>query len=103
MKSPARSSIVAALFAAVTLSIQSSAQADTFGTSGNEFTIDFVNIGNAGNAADTTSYGAVPYEYRASTYEITQDAINKATAKRDDQCDCGSMDGQSTGSQPQLV
>jgi hypothetical protein len=71
---------VAALFAAVTLSIQSSAQADTFGTSGNEFTINFVNIGNAGNAADTTSYGAVPYEYRASTYEITQDAINKATA-----------------------
>jgi formylglycine-generating enzyme required for sulfatase activity len=80
VKSPARSSIVAALFAAVTLSIQSSAQADTFGTSGNEFTINFVNIGNAGNAADTTSYGAVPYEYRASTYEITQDAINKATA-----------------------
>ena len=71
---------MAALFAAVTLSIQSSAQADTFGTSGNEFTINFVNIGNAGNAADTTSYGAVPYEYRASTYEITQDAINKATA-----------------------
>ena len=71
---------MAALFAAVTLSIQSSAQAETFGTSGNEFTINFVNIGNAGNAADTTSYGAVPYEYRASTYEITQDAINKATA-----------------------
>jgi formylglycine-generating enzyme required for sulfatase activity len=80
MKSLVYSSILAALFAAVTLSIQSSAQADTFGTSGNEFTINFVNIGNAGNAADTTSYGAVPYEYRASTYEITQDAINKATA-----------------------
>ena len=80
MKSLAYSSMVAALFAAVALSIQSSAQADTFGTSGNEFTIDFVNIGNAGNAADTTTYGAVPYEYRASTYEITQDAINKATA-----------------------
>ena len=73
-------SIVAVLFAAVTLSIQPSAQADTFGTSGNEFTIDFVNIGNAGNAADTTGYGAVPYEYRASTYEITQNAITKATA-----------------------
>jgi formylglycine-generating enzyme required for sulfatase activity len=57
-----------------------SAQADTFGTSGNEFTIDFVNIGNAGNAADTTSYGAVPYEYRASVNEISQDAITEATA-----------------------
>jgi hypothetical protein len=74
-------SIVAVLFAAVTLSIQPSAQADTFGGgTTNEFTIDFVNIGNTGNAADTTTYGAVPYEYRASTYEISQDAIDKATA-----------------------
>jgi len=80
MKSPARSSVVAAIFAAVTLSIQSSAQADTFGTSGNEFTIDFVDIGNTGNTADTTTYGAVPYEYRVGTYEITQNAITKATA-----------------------
>ncbi len=72
--------IVAALFAAFTITTQPSAQADTFGTSGNEFTIDFVNIGNAGNAADTTGYGAVPYEYRMGTYEITQDAITKATA-----------------------
>ena len=48
-------SFVAVLFAAFTLIIQPSAQADTFGTSGNEFTIDFVNIGNAGNAADTTT------------------------------------------------
>ena len=71
---------VALVYAAFTLMTQLSAQADTFGTSGNEFTIDFVNIGNTGNAADTTGYGAVPYEYRASTYEITQNAITKATA-----------------------
>jgi formylglycine-generating enzyme len=75
-----KTALIPALAAAFTLAIQPSAQADTFGTSGNEFTIDFVNIGNAGNAADTTTYGAVPYEYRASTYEITQDAITKATA-----------------------
>ena len=68
------------MFATFTFSTQLSAQADTFGTSGNEFTIDFVNISNAGNIADSTTYGAVPYEYRASTYEITQDAITKATA-----------------------
>jgi len=80
IKSLAHSSMVAALFAAVTLSIQPSAQGDTFGTSGNEFTIDFVNIGNTGNAADTTTYGAVPYEYRASIHEISQNAITKATA-----------------------
>jgi formylglycine-generating enzyme required for sulfatase activity len=68
-----------ALFSAFILNIQLPAQADTFGTSGNEFTIDFVNIGNAGNSADTTTFGAVPYAYRMGTYEITQDAINKAT------------------------
>jgi hypothetical protein len=79
MKTTTRLNAAAVLFAASTF-ISNPAQADTFGTSGNEFTIDFVNIGNAGNAADTTSYGAVPYEYRASIYEISQDAITKATA-----------------------
>ena len=67
-------------FAAFTISPQTSAQADTFGTSGNEFTLDFVNIGNVGNAADTTGYGAVPYEYRIGIYEISQDVIERATA-----------------------
>jgi formylglycine-generating enzyme len=88
--------LAAVLFAAFTLNTHLSAQADTFGTSGNEFTIDFVNIGNAGNAADTTGYGAVPYQYRVGTYEITQDAITKATAS-------GMADvtaGPWTGSQP---
>jgi hypothetical protein len=72
--------VVGLLFAAFSLSAPTAAQADTFGTSGNEFTIDFVDIGNAGNAADTTGYGAVAYSYRAGTREISQDAIDKATA-----------------------
>ncbi|MFM8718825.1 MAG: SUMF1/EgtB/PvdO family nonheme iron enzyme [Chthoniobacterales bacterium] len=80
MKPSPAITIVAALLAAFTLSTQPSAQADTFGSGSNEFTINFVNIGNAGNAADTTSYGAVPYQYRVGTYEITPDAITKATA-----------------------
>jgi hypothetical protein len=80
MKPRPVSTIVVVLFAAFTLNIQPSAQADTFGTSGKEFTIDFRNIGNTSNAADTTGYGAVPYEYRVGTYEITQDAITRATA-----------------------
>ena len=72
---------VALVYAAFTLMTQLSAQADTFGGgTTNEFTIDFVNIGNTGNAADTTTYGAVPYEYRASTHEISQNDITKATA-----------------------
>ena len=72
--------VVGLLFAAFSLSAPTAAQADTFGTSGNEFTIDFVDIGNAGNAADTTTYGAVAYSYRLGAREISQDAIDKATA-----------------------
>ena len=71
---------VTVFLAGFALITQPSAQADTFGTSGNEFTINFVDIGNTSNAADTTGYGAVPYEYRMGTYEISQDAIDKATA-----------------------
>ena len=71
---------VAILFVALTLATQPSAQADTFGSGANTFTIDFVSVGNTNNAADATGYGAVPYEYRVGTYEITQDAITKATA-----------------------
>ena len=96
MKSSVYSFAAAVLFAAVTLSIQPSAQADTFGTSGNEFTIDFVDIGHAGNAADTTTYGAVPYEYRVGKYEISQDTITKATASGMANVTAGSW----TGNQP---
>ena len=80
MKTRRLLSFVASLFVALTLATQPSAQADTFGSGTNIFTIDFVSIGNAGNAADTTGYGAVPYEYRMGTYEISQDIIDKATA-----------------------
>jgi formylglycine-generating enzyme required for sulfatase activity len=71
---------IAMSFAVFTISPLISVQADTFGTTGNEFTLDFVNIGNASNAADTTGYGAVPYEYRIGKYEIAREAIEKATA-----------------------
>lgn len=53
---------------------------DTFGSGTNAFAIDFVGIGDTNNAADTTGYGSVPYEYRISTYEISQSAITKAVA-----------------------
>jgi len=62
--------------------------ADIFGSGANTFTIDFVNIGNAGNAddagagggSDFAPYGGVGYNYRMGTYEISEDAITKATA-----------------------
>jgi hypothetical protein len=33
--------------------------------------IDWVTVGNAGNAADSTGYGGVSDEYQISTYEVT--------------------------------
>ena len=33
--------------------------------------IDYVTVGNAGNAADTTGYGAVAYAYKIGKYEVT--------------------------------
>jgi len=34
-------------------------------------TIDYVSVGHAGNAADTTGYGAVAYAYQIGKYEVT--------------------------------
>jgi formylglycine-generating enzyme required for sulfatase activity len=73
-------SFVAVMFAVLPFITQMPAQGDTFGSGANTFSLDFVNIGDAGNATDTTGYGAVPYEYRIGKYEISQDAIDKATA-----------------------
>ena len=62
------------------------AQADTFGSGGNAFTIDFVTIGNPGNANDSgttgsyfSPYGGVADEYRMGKYEISEDMIAKAS------------------------
>jgi hypothetical protein len=35
--------------------------------------MDFVTVGNAGNTADDTRYGAVGYNYQIGTYEVTAD------------------------------
>jgi formylglycine-generating enzyme required for sulfatase activity len=75
----------AALLCALTVT---AAHADTFGPAGpNQFTIDFVTIGNAGNGDDagagggsySSPYGGVTYAYRMGTFEISQDQITKAT------------------------
>ena len=71
---------VAALGLALVMMAVGTAKSDTFGTTGNEFAIDFVDIGDVGNAADDTGYGAVSYNYRMGTYEISHNAIAKATA-----------------------
>ena len=80
IKSQTLMPFVAALFAVFTLSPNLQAELITFGSGANTFQIDFLTIGDACNAANAIGYGAVPYEYRASTYEITQNAITKASA-----------------------
>lgn len=56
------------------------AKADTFGSGANQFTIEFVNIGNPSNAADPlTGFGSVPYEFRLAKYAVSQTDLDKAT------------------------
>ena len=70
---------------ALTLACTSTTYADTFGSGLNAFDIDFVTIGNPGNAADTTGKpnpaGKVDYTYRMGTYEISEDMIDKVNAQ----------------------
>jgi len=57
---------------------------ESFGTGGNAFTMDFVTIGNPGNAADITgspnSAGSVAYTYNLGKYEVSRDQIDKANS-----------------------
>jgi formylglycine-generating enzyme required for sulfatase activity len=57
---------------------------ETFGTGANAFTMDFVTIGNPGNAADTTGnpnpVGSVAYTYNLGKYEVSRDQITKANS-----------------------
>jgi formylglycine-generating enzyme required for sulfatase activity len=54
------------------------ASADTFGTGGNQFTIDFVPI--SGSTNPTSGYGIVNNDYRMGKFEITNDQWNKFKA-----------------------
>ena len=54
----------------------------SFGSGANQFTMDFVTIGNPGNAADTTGspnpVGSVAYSYNIGKYEVSRGMINNA-------------------------
>jgi hypothetical protein len=76
------------LFIALALGYQTaSAQlvTESFGTGANAFTMDFVTIGNPGNAADTTGIpnpaGSVDYTYNLGKYEVSRDQITKASSE----------------------
>ena len=59
---------------------------DTFGSGANTFDVEFVRIGNPGNAADDVSAnpdfaGSVPYTYRIGKFEISEQMIDKANVE----------------------
>ncbi len=85
---------------AATMLAATAVNADVFGSGANQFSIDFVNIGYAGNAAKYVDYGTAPdlnddydapyagygsvgYDYRLGKYEITIDQFAKAYAADD--------------------
>jgi formylglycine-generating enzyme required for sulfatase activity len=57
---------------------------ESFGSGANAFTMEFVTIGNPGNAADTTGSpnpaGSVAYVYNMGMYEVSRGQIEKANA-----------------------
>ena len=69
----------AAVTAMALLVCAGAAQADTFGTGGNQFEIEFVTISGATNPA--SGYGIVNDDYRMGIYEITNDQWDKFKAE----------------------
>ena len=61
----------------------STARADVFGSGTNQFTIDFVDIGVPGNAADTSGApnpaGSVGALYRMGVYEVSERMVTAAS------------------------
>lgn len=82
MKSTLRSIFGLAFLASVSFVTPALAATTTDSFGGGTFTMDFVDIGNANNPADTTGapnpVGAVVNTFRMGTYEVSRDVITKA-------------------------
>lgn len=72
---------LAGILCGLTAGIGITAHADTFGSGANRFTMNFVTIGNAGNASDsTTGHGRLTYNYRMAVTEVSENMITLAVA-----------------------
>lgn len=75
-----------ALVTVASLAAPSYAAVVSFGTGANQFNMEFVTIGNPGNAADSQGAlhlaGAVGYEYGMGKFEVSQDMITKFNASQ---------------------
>jgi len=64
-------------------SVKAQTITQTFGSGADAFSIDFVEVGNPGNAADTTGspnpVGSVPYVYNLGKFEVSRDMVLKAS------------------------
>jgi formylglycine-generating enzyme required for sulfatase activity len=76
--------------------VSTGAQADSITHGGTTINMDFVDIGYAGNAADTTGHGSVGYNYRIGKYEVTADQWSQVIAADSGVGDAGLW----SGSQP---
>jgi formylglycine-generating enzyme required for sulfatase activity len=78
-------SVGIALLASTAYVSQSQAGVVTFGTGANQFQMEFVTIGNPGNAGDTNGGskipGSVAYEYAMGKFEVSRDMITKYNAE----------------------
>jgi hypothetical protein len=76
-------SLVAFVFLAIQ-AVTVHAAVVSFGTGTNKFSMEFVTIGNPGNAADTTGFpnpgGSVDYVYSIGKFEVSEDMIDKYNA-----------------------
>jgi len=52
--------------------------ADEFGSGTNAFTLEFTSIGDIGNAASSSGYGSVSYDFRMSTTEVSEAVLQHA-------------------------
>ena len=73
-----------ALATVASMAAPSYAAVVSFGSGGNTFNMEFVTIGNPGNAADNTGApnpaGAVGYTYEIGKFEVSEDMITKYNA-----------------------
>jgi formylglycine-generating enzyme required for sulfatase activity len=52
--------------------------ADAFGNGTNAFMLEFASIGDTGNAAGSSGYGSVAYDFRMSTEEVSESVLQRA-------------------------
>ena len=95
-----------AILSLALMCLSTRAIADTFGSTPNEFEIEFVEVGDPGNAAGLTDFpiseGSVDYVYSIAKFEISRDMIETANAAGDLSVPLAAMDFVPGGPRPDM-